>query len=118
VAELLGSKHNAVTDARDKAANAAQAAAYAAAARDRKDVIPIVSPVEEVIAQGLVSLAIAGDIISEGSHDQVSPPQPHARRPSPWPAALSPWPAAQPLCGRIALLCPTFLLQTLEHTIR
>ena len=93
MAELLGSKHNAVTDARDKAANAAQAAAYAAAARDRKDVIPIVTPVEEVIAQGLVSLAIAGDIISEGSHDQVSPPQPHARRPSPWPAA-------QPLARR------------------
>ena len=69
LAKLLQEKHHAVTDARDKAASAAQAAAYAAAAAARKDIIPILSPVEDVIAQGLVSLAIAGDIVA-GSGDE------------------------------------------------
>ena len=73
LANMLRQKHHAVTDARDKAASAATAAAYAAAAADRKDIIPIVSPVEDVIAQGLVSLAIAGDIIGgmEGSENEA-----------------------------------------------
>ena len=49
---------------REQAASAAAAAAYAAASTGCKDIIPIVTPVEEVIAQGLVALAIAGDIIA------------------------------------------------------
>ena len=39
------------------------AKAYAAAAADRRDIIPISTPVEMVIADGLVSLAIAEDVI-------------------------------------------------------
>ena len=66
LAKFLKAKHNAVTDARDKAMKAANAAAYAAAAAERKNVIPLVSAVDKVIANGLVSLAIAGDIISGG----------------------------------------------------
>lgn len=66
LATLLRTKHHAVTDARDKAASAAAAAAYAAAEKERQGIIPIVSPVEDVIAQGLVSLAVAGDIINGG----------------------------------------------------
>jgi len=60
---LLRRKHLAVTDAASAAASAAAAAAYAAAAADRREIIPIVSPVETVIAEGLVSLAIAEDIV-------------------------------------------------------
>ena len=71
LAVMLRRKHFAVTDAATAASNAA-AAAYAAAAADRRDTIPIISPVEKVIAEGLVSLAIAEDILGTEPEKEVA----------------------------------------------
>lgn len=76
LAAMLHDKHWAVTDARDRAMSAAEAAAYAKAAAARCDIIPIVTPVEDVIAQGLVGLAIAGDIVARIDE---SPPEDDVR---------------------------------------
>jgi hypothetical protein len=66
LAEMLRTKRDSVVDTANRAASAATAAAYAAAAKGSQGIIPITTPVEHVIAQGLVSLAIAGDIINGG----------------------------------------------------
>ena len=72
LAEVLKKRHSAFDDAATNAANAVAAAAYAAAAADRRDAIPIISPVEKVIADGLVSLAIEEDIVGAEPSPEVS----------------------------------------------
>ena len=71
LAVQLRRRHFAVTDAAAAASNAAAAAAYAAAAATRRDTVPIISPVEKVIAEGLVSLAIAEDIMGAEPQKEV-----------------------------------------------
>ena len=68
LAKLLQEKHHAVTDARDSGERRAGGGVRSGGG-GAKDIIPILSPVEDVIAQGLVSLAIAGDIAA-GSGDE------------------------------------------------
>jgi hypothetical protein len=71
LAVQLRRRHFAVTDAAAAASNAAAAAAYAAAAATRRDTVPIISPVEKVIAEGLVSLAIAEDVMGAEPQKEV-----------------------------------------------
>ena len=73
LSKMLGlqAKHQAAAEAkqeaeRKKAKPAKERAAHEAARKARLENIPITTPVEEVIAQGLISLAITDDILSEG----------------------------------------------------